>query len=109
MKTLTNWSIVMDDRNPYQAPELRKQCLTGNLISDIWPISEQPQNIGLRVSPMSCFTTPIVGKSGNCVVTQSGTHYKLLTVAPEYEVLYPGAFERLMNSLQEIKDGNGQS
>ena len=27
--THTNWSVAMDDRDPFLAPELRRQCLAG--------------------------------------------------------------------------------
>lgn len=90
INTLTDWAIIKDPRDPYKAPEMRQECLTGKRESDL-------------VNGTSCTTTPIVGKtSDGYVVTRSGTHYKLLTVHPDYEKQFPNAFERLINSLQVI-------
>ena len=84
-QTLSNWAVAMDDRNPFQAPELRDQCLAGQ-----------------RENGSHCLTTGIVGKSNGCVITRSGSHYKLLDVDQNYEKQYPGAFDRLMNSLPTV-------
>ena len=95
MKTLTNWSVVMDPRNPYLAPELQKQCLAGQREEDL----ERGTH---------CTTSFIVGKTGlkeslqRAVVTNSGTRYMLLEVDPEYEARYPNALFRLMDSLTEV-------
>lgn len=92
MKTLTNWSVAQDPRNPYLAPELRQQCLQG--------VREDGANV---------ITSVIVGKTGlkespqRAVVTKSGTRYILKEVDPQYEAIYPNAQVRLMDSLAEIE------
>lgn len=87
MKTLTNWSIAMDDRNPYQAPEHRRQCLHGQREKDI-------------DQGTFCLTTAIVGKTAdNKVITASGSEYTLLEVSAEYAAIYPDAFNRMMSTL----------
>ena len=91
-KTLTNWSVVADPRNPYLAPECRKMCLSGQ-----------------REDGATVVTSVIVGKTGileglqRKVVTNSGTRYLLLEVDPEYEARYPNALFRVMESLTEVK------
>ena len=85
---LNNWYVGEDPRHhdPYLAPECRIQCLGGN-----------------RVGDGDVITTGIVGKSADgCVVTRSGSHYKLMEVDPAYEAEYPDAFNRLMNSLEAV-------
>ena len=92
MKTLTNWSVAMDPRNPYLAPELRQQCLQG-----------------ARGDGANVITSVIVGKTGlkeslqRDVVTKSGTRYILGEIDPAYEAIYPNARVRLMDSLAEVE------
>lgn len=90
MKTqnLSEWAVVMDDRNPFLAPELRRQCLSGK-----------------RDDDKTILTSVIVGKAEDgCVVTASGSHYNLLDVLPDYEQHYPDAKNRLLNTLPLVKE-----
>jgi hypothetical protein len=89
LKTLKNWSIITDPRNPYLAPECRGLCLQGRRPEDTDPDKH-------------CVTSHIVGKHGGYVVTASGTYYKLLDVDPAYAKQYPNAWTRVMASLKEM-------
>lgn len=88
MKTLANWSIHYTG-DEYTAPELRQPFLHGQREKDV-------------EAGTFCNTTPIVGKIDGKVVTRSRSQYTLLEVAPAYEAMFPDAFNRLMNSLNEI-------
>ncbi len=88
---LTNWSIVSRTANPFQAPELGTQCLYGNVYNN--PKFEDNQDVT---------TSRIIGKRNGKVVTRSGSEYELDGVDPIYEAAYPDAFNRLMNTLDEI-------
>ena len=88
MPTLNNWSIVAHSGNPYLAPELHSCCLCG-IVSD-HPAFED----GARIQ-----TSSIVAKNDEEIVTFSGSTYLLGTVDPDYESQFPGAYERLLDSL----------
>lgn len=80
---LENWAIIYND-SPYVAPELRSQSLYGDC------------GIDKHVK-----TSRVLGKSGNCVVTQNSL-YILGEPDPNYEAVYPNAKQRVFDSLQEI-------
>lgn len=84
-QTLIKWAVILDPRNPFLAPELRKECL-----------------IGIRPDGLDCLTSHIKGKRNGCVVTNSGTLYRLAEVESDYEHAFPDAYNRLMNSLEEV-------
>ena len=46
-------------------------------------------------------TSSVVGINGKLIETRSGTLYKLGTVDPNYEALYPNARERMFKSIRE--------
>lgn len=89
IKTIDQWAVIQYG-SPYMAPEQHYQILVGK--GDTTPEGK------LR------FTTQIVGKDGEYVVTKSGSRYQLLEVSAEYESLYPNARERIFNSLSEVKE-----
>lgn len=91
---IENWCVTYRDNNPYLAPELRKQCLGGRAtnVEDL---------DGLYTK--NVITTSIVGKTKEGhVVTKSGSVYVLGNVLDDYESHYPGAKERLINTLPVI-------
>ena len=47
-------------------------------------------------------TSSIVGKRNGNIVTKSGSEYELVSVAPQYETLYPDAYNRTMAVLSEV-------
>jgi hypothetical protein len=81
---LDRWAIVYAE-SPYTAPELRSQSLYG--YRDGKPVK----------------TSRVLGKSGNCVVTQNSL-YMLGDPQPEYEAVYPNAKQRLFDSLIEVNE-----
>jgi len=92
MTKIDNWSVVNGNSSPYNAPETQWQALSGN-------ITGHP-----KLGKLDGITTSrIVGWSLGMVLTKSGTNYELGEVDPAYELLFPNARERLMNSLKDIK------
>lgn len=88
---LENWAIVALPSDPYEAPELWRQSIYGD-------VYDNPRfDDGTRVT-----TSRIVGKRNGNVVTKSGSEYELGQVSAQYEEQYPDAFNRLMNSLDEV-------
>ena len=92
MITINNWSIKQRRGNspdPYKAPEqLLFPCLSGI-------VENHP-----RFPPnSSIYTSRIIKveikKGEKIITTQSGSQYKLGTVNPDYEKLYPNAKERI--------------
>lgn len=88
---LENWSKGAVPSSPFQAPELWVPRLAGNVYGH--PNFED----GTAVT-----TSRIVGKRDGKVITGSGSEYELGEVDAEYENLYPDAFNRLMNTLDEL-------
>ena len=88
---LENWAVVAVPLSSFDAPELWKQRLDG----DVYNNSKFED--GTNVT-----TSPIVGKRDGKIVTASGSEYSLGTIRKEYEELYPDAFNRLMNSLEDV-------
>lgn len=84
------WAVVMTD-DPYLAPELRKQHINGLLES-----SESDHWIT---------TSSIKGKYGeDCIVTSSGSIYRLMDVREDYGMLFPNARDRLFSTLPDMSD-----
>lgn len=84
MKVLNNWGVVYLSNDPYLAPELRGQALCG-----------------FREDGKSVTTSRIIGKtSDGCIITHSGSIYKLGDVDPVYEEMFPNAQERFVTSLK---------
>lgn len=92
MPTLNNWSVTKE-QDPYIAPECRRSILQGVVFEH--PAFED----GSRI-----WTSPITRLEEDFVVTASGTRYMLGTVDPAYEAEFPGARERLFNSLGDTHD-----
>ena len=77
--TLNGWSIRMSG-DKFTPLELRTRHLTGKAAKHPNP----------RFSPDTNITTSLIrGKRNACVVTKSGTHYKLGIVNPHYEARFP--------------------
>jgi len=87
---IEDWSVVVSG-SPYTAPELMSQCLYG--------IVSRHRNEYLNGKEVR--TSRIVGADGDYIVTSSGSRYELGTPSEEYERLYPGARERLFNTIRE--------
>ena len=86
---LENWAVIAVPDSPYQAPELWRQRLHGNVYG-------HPRfGNGTEVT-----TSPITSKKGENILTRN-TEYELGIIDTEYEKLYPNARERLLNSLKE--------
>jgi hypothetical protein len=87
-KLLENWGLV--NANPYLPPELSAFSLVGDVYGD-----------EKRAAGKKIVTSCVVGKVGDMVKTYSGSLYKLGTVHPEYEKLFPNARERVLKALPE--------
>jgi len=84
---IENWAVVVSD--PYAAPEARRQKLQG----EVFGHPRFPD--GTTVT-----TSSIVGKNWKGhVTTSSGSYYELGQVDPAYEEQFPGARDRLLDSL----------
>jgi hypothetical protein len=82
---LEKWAVVYNvEHDPYTAPELKSQSLCG--FRDGKPVT----------------TSRVLGKSGNCVVTQNSL-YMLGEPDPAYEKVYPNSLVRVFESLQEVE------
>ena len=94
----------MNSTHYFSIKELLPQLTRGAPVStrQLVELGVRPQRSEDVKNGTNCLTTPIRGKRDGCVVTMSGTHYKLLDVDPVYEALYPGARERLMNTLPSL-------
>lgn len=86
---LNNWAMISYG-SPYRAPELRQQCLIGN--TEGHPNWEDGHSI---------VTSGLRGRRGDLVVTGSGSLVELGEPREDYEKEYPGAKQRLMDSLPE--------
>jgi len=77
--------------NPYQSPEQAIVCLSGF-------VDNHPK----KTNGTHITTSPIESMDEDGIVTtHSGTRYKLMNIEPEYERLYPNAFERMKKSLSK--------
>lgn len=81
MKIIENWSITLCPRDPYLAPELRKQCLQG------------------LCEGVEIITSPIQRKNEEGNVLTLNSEYVLGESDPVYEELFPNARNRLLRSL----------
>ena len=86
---IEQWFItyIEDD---YTAPELREPRLAGNAYGHPNPYVRDGEHVE---------TSRIVAKLNGCVVTRSGTVYELGEVLPDYELQFPNAKQRLMDSI----------
>ena len=92
---LDNWAVVSRTASPYYPPESGLQCLNGNATGH----PKHPNEVWVGMS-----TSPIIGRCGDFVLTQSGNLYSLGTVAADYEKVYSDAKKRLMESLPEMPE-----
>ncbi len=88
---LENWAKIANPESPFQAPEMWIPQLTG----DVYGHPRFEDGTGVT-------TSRIMGKRDGKVITYSGLEYELGEVDAEYEKLYPDAFNRLMNTLDEL-------
>lgn len=88
---LENWAVVAMPSSPTQAPELWRQRLHGKVYNN-------PKFEDGTIITTSCIESKRNGK----VVTQSNSEYLLGEVSIQYESIYPDAYARLMNSLDEV-------
>jgi hypothetical protein len=89
MKIL-QWSIISKSDWGFQSPDIPEGYLHGNILGH--PGIEDGKEIT---------TSRIVGRSGDKVVTKSGSEYELEGVDPEYNAAFPHAEERLMRRLPD--------
>lgn len=92
MAELRNWFIENTTDDPFKAPEAQKIVLTGN----VYGHPKQPD--GKLVS-----TSPLIGRLGDKVVTQSRTEYDLGEPLSDYEAQYPNAKSELLGSLERLE------
>lgn len=90
MTILNKWAVVSKG-DPYQAPELCTDHLTGEVASH--PRFKDGKEIT---------TSRIIGQRNGNVVTRSGTEYALGEVHPNYEKQFPNARHRLLTSLPAV-------
>lgn len=81
---IENWSITICD-DPYKAPELLGICLMGQVYGQ----EGKPEGRSVE-------TSRIIKSKDGFVETQSGSVYELGQVDPDYEKLYPDAYNTLM-------------
>lgn len=82
---LQNWSVTACPRDPYLAPELRSPCLQGKRDGN------------------TIITSWITGKTPEGFICTQNSIYQLGNVDPAYEVQFPNAEQRLLDSLSCIK------
>jgi hypothetical protein len=91
---IENWAVITPTPDRYAAPETLTQCLHGEVFDH--PRFED----GHRVT-----TSSIRGKTETGeVVTHSGSIYDLGQIDEAYEVAFPGARKRLLDSLTIINN-----
>ena len=99
MIRIENWSVGLDPRNAYVAPELRRLVLFGTVTGH--PLHDSGKE--LTTSALDHWDRTSVldrwDSNGGYVVTASGTHYVLGDPDPAYEAKYPNARQRLILSL----------
>lgn len=87
---LENWGMITVNTSPYEAPELSKFILVGEVYG-----SERFDD-GQYIR-----TSHITGIDSNeNVLTSSGSRYKLGEASKDYEDLYPDAYNRLVKALR---------
>ncbi len=89
---IDDWAVITPI-DPYVAPETQTQCLNGRVFG-------HPRfDDGHFVT-----TSSICGKNNKGeVVTSSGSAYELGPINTSYEVAFPGARERLLDSLPIVE------
>ena len=91
---IENWAVITPVVDPYAAPETISPSLRGQVYGH--PRFDDGQWVT---------TSSIVGKNGkNEVITVSSSAYELGQADPQYEERFPGARDRLLNSLPNILD-----
>jgi len=88
---LENWAVVQD-YDPYMAPEDRKARLHGTVYG------HPKHDDGKRIATSSIQKIDPVAKT---VTTRSGSVYELGTVDPEWEAQFPDAANRFWNNSSE--------
>ena len=88
---LENWAIT---GNPYQATEIRRTYLTGNVYG---------HHDKRHFNGKSIRTSHIIGKTtNNMIVTASKSLYDLGVPDKQYNELYPDCLARLLDTLPVI-------
>lgn len=87
---IDNWVFVHGGGDPYKAPEVGGLFLNGI-------VTGHP----VRPDGNQVTTSAIAGKRGGKVVTKN-TEYELGEARADYEAAYPGARQRLLDSLPEL-------
>lgn len=88
---LEEWALVY--KNPYIAPELQKQCLSGRVFGH------------LRFEDgTEIVTSPIERLEGDFVITKSGSCYWLGKASKDYEKQFPNAKKRFFESWEKGKN-----
>ena len=90
MAKLERWSIVNHILDPDVSPVVQEHCLYGI-------VSGHPSIKDGHIM----LTSHITSLEGDLVVTFLGTKFELGEIDPEYEKEFPGAKEKLFNSLRE--------
>ena len=83
---LENWSVV-GNSDPYAAPELASNYLSGNVYGHPSFTDGDPVT-----------TPPIVSVTDGVVHTASGSEYRLGDIDPDYELAYPNARLELLGT-----------
>jgi len=86
---LDQWCVVSRNFISLPAPEQERCCLHGK-------VSGHPR----CANGKTVTTSLLVSRSGNKVVTKSGSEYELGDVDAAYEALYPNARRRLLDGLR---------
>ena len=92
MPRLENWSVIRQPKDPYSPPEFWPDRLHGNVYGHIKFADGEE---------MSTSTPVRLSEDGLRVVVRSGKEYQLGAVDPEYNILYPNARQRLLDSLRK--------
>jgi len=93
---LDRWCVISRTTLSLPPPEQERCCLHGS-------VSGHPRCLdGKQVT-----TSLVVSRSGNKVVTKSGSEYELGDADPDYEALYPNARQRLLAGLRPALPGPG--
>lgn len=92
---LENWSITIQP-NPYMAPEQCAKLMQGK----VYGRSPEFED-GTFITTTRIIT--VFEDNGACVLTSSGSVYKLGSVDVEYEKAFPDALNRLITSYKTYK------
>lgn len=85
---LENWGIIQSPSNPYEAPEMRKMQVTGDVYDHPNPKWDDGHGIT---------TSNVVKIENGIAYTRSGSEYELGEVDPEYLKMFPNALDILKN------------